>query len=221
MRIRATVARIPARVAFWAMAGVALFVSHDAVFLAHVGPGHELARALRGAGHEYWGIASLVLGLIGLVALTANLVRLRALRRNAESLGATPTGGSRPYVVRWLATWGRLLAVVAIGFLIQENIEHFIGHGHAPGLGALIGPEYPLALPVILAVTGLAALVAGALSHAEHELLAVIADAIRRLLARAPRSTPRPPMRVIVSLTPPLARAWSGRAPPRLLVSVT
>ena len=221
MRIRATVAPIPGRVAFWALAGVALLVSHDAIFLAQVGPGHELARALREAGHEYWAIASLVLGLIGLVALAATLVRLHALRRNAETLGASPTGGSRPYLVRWLATWGRLLAVVAIGFLIQENIEHFIGHSHAPGLGALIGPEYPLALPVILAVTGLAALGAAALSHAEHELLAVIADAIRRLSARGPRRTPRPPWRLVVCLTSPLARAWAGRGPPRMLVSAT
>jgi hypothetical protein len=215
------IARIRGPVAFWAVAGVALLVSHDAVFLAQVGPGHALARALREAGHEYWGIASLLLGIIGLATLGATLLRLRALRRKAATLGATPIAGSRPYVVRWLATWGRLLAMVAIGFVVQENIEHLVGHGHAPGLGALIGPEYPLALPVITLITGLAALVAAALSQAERALLAVIADAMRRVLARAPRRTDRPPQRLVVRLMSPLARAWAGRAPPRVLVSVS
>jgi hypothetical protein len=111
--------------------------------------------------------------------------------------------------------------VVAIGFGLQENVEHLISHGHAPGLGALIGPELPLALPVIAFITGLAALVAAALGQAEHALLAVIADALRRCTARAPRSTPRPPLRQAAVLLAPLARAWAGRAPPRTLVSAS
>ena len=214
-------ARVRGPVAFWALAGVALLISHDAVFLAQVGPGHDLARALREAGHEYWGIVSLLLGTIGVATLAATLVRLRTLRRKAATLGAAPTARSQPYVARWLATWARLLALVAIGFAVQENIEHLIGHSHAPGLGALIGSEYPLALPVIALITGLAALVAAGLSQAEQALVGVIAEAMRRLLVRAPRTTRRPPVRLIVTLTPPLARAWAGRAPPQLVVSAS
>ena len=154
-------------------------------------------------------------------ALAATLLRLRALRRSAATLGAAPTARSRPYAARWLATWARLLAIVAIGFAVQENIEHLIGHSHAPGLGALIGPEYPLALPVIALITGLAALVAAVLGQAERALLAVIADAMRRILARAPRRTPRPPMRLVAVLIAPLAGAWAGRAPPWSFVSAS
>ena len=208
-------------VAFWAVAGVALLISHDAVFLAQVGPGHELARALREAGHEYWGIASLVLAATGVAALAATLIRLRGLRRSAVALGASAAARPRPYAGRWLVSWARLLAVVAIGFAVQENIEHLIGHSHAPGLGALIGPEYPLALPVIALITGLAGLVAAVLDQAEQALLAVIADAIRRLLTRAPRRTPRPPPRLVAILIAPLAGAWAGRAPPGSFVSAT
>jgi hypothetical protein len=221
MRIGASLSRIPPRLAFWALAGVALFISHDAIFLAQIGPGQSLTGALREAGHEYWAIASLLLAFIGIAALAITVARLRGLRRAAEALGSASIVGARPYPARWLHVWVRLLAVVAVGFLVQENIEHLIGHSHAPGLGALIGPEYPLALPVIGLITGLAALVAAAASQAERALLAAIAEAMRRTLDRAPRQIQRPPMRLVAVLLSPLARASAGRAPPRLLVSAT
>ena len=219
MRMAGLLAWIRGPIAFWAVAGVALLISHDAVFLVQVGPGQELARSLREAGHEYWGIASLVLAIIGVAALAATLLRLHSLRQSAAALGAAPAAWSRPYVARWLATWAWLLVIVAIGFAVQENIEHLIEHSHAPGLGALIGAEYPLALPVIALITGLAAFVAGVLGQAEHALLAVIDDAIRRLLARAPRRTACPLQPLIARLLAPLAGVWAGRAPPRLFVS--
>jgi len=221
MSIARLFARFRGPIALWTLAGVSLLVSHDAIFLAQIGPGEALARALREAGHDYWGIASLVLAGAGIASLGTTLVRLRALRRKADALGAVPPPGSRPYGARWLRAWARLLPVVAIGFLMQENVEHVIAHGHAPGLGALLGPEYPLALPVMALITGLAALVAAALSQTELALLAGIADALRRFIGRAPRQTLRPPVRLPTVLGSPLARAWAGRAPPRLLVSAS
>ena len=215
------IARVRGPVAFWVLAGIALLVSHDAVFLAQVGPGQELASALREAGHEYWGIASLVLATIGIIALAATVLRLRFLRQSAAALGAAPGTPSRTYPLRWLTTWARLMAIVAIGFAVQENIEHLIGHSHAPGLGALIGPEYPLALPIIALITGLAALIAAHLGQTEQALLAVIADAMRRILARAPRRTLRPPLRLVWVLTAPLAGAGAGRAPPWSFISAS
>jgi len=221
MSIARLFARFRGPIAPSTLAAVSLLVSHDAIFLAQIGPGEALARALREAGHDYWGIASLVLAGAGIASLGTTLVRLRALRRKADALGAVPPSGSRPYGARWLRAWARLLPVVAIGFLMQENVEHVIAHGHAPGLGALLGPEYPLALPVMALITGLAALVAAALSQTELALLAGIADALRRFIGRAPRRTLRPPVRLPSVLGSPLARAWAGRAPPRLLVSAS
>lgn len=221
MRIRTTLAAIPPRLAFWALAGVGLLVSHDAIFLSHLGPGQSLTRVLREAGHDYWAVASLLLASIGLAALLVTLVRLRSLRRTAEALGSPAVVSARPYAARWLGTWARLLAVVAIGFVLQENIEHLIAHGHAPGLGALVGPEQPLALPVIGLITGLAALIAAASSHTERALRALIADALHRTLDRAPRVVRRPPIRLVAVVGSPLARASAGRAPPGSLVSAT
>jgi hypothetical protein len=221
MRTRATLERVPPRLAFSALAGMALLVSHDAIFLSQVGPGESLTRALREAGHEYWAIASLLLATIGLAAVGATILRIRGLRRAAAAFGQTPVVTARPYASRWLHGWARLLAVVAIGFLLQENVEHLIRHGHAPGFAALIGPEYPLALPVIGLITGVAALLAATTSQAERALLALIADALRRVLDRAPREVPRPPIRLTALLISPLARASAGRAPPRSFVSAS
>jgi hypothetical protein len=215
VRIALPITRIPGRVVFWAAAGMALLVSHDAIYLVQVGPGAELASTLRSAAHDYWGLASLALILVGLVAAIGSALHLRGLRRTADAVGAEGSAlRTRPYLRRWLAAWARLAAVVAIGFALQENVEHVLRHGHAPGLEALIGPEFPLALPVIGLITAVAALVVAALGQVERSLLAAIADAVRRAHRRAPRSVARPPLRLPAVAGSPLARAAAGRAPP-------
>jgi hypothetical protein len=215
MRIGASFARIPPSLAFWALVGVALFVSHDAIFLVQVGPGESLARALRGAGHDYWEASSLALVVIGLLGAAAASLRLWSLRRRAATLGAAP---HRPGLRGLGAVWLRLFAVVVIGFAVQENIEHYFSHLHAPGLAVLLGPEYPLALPVIGLITGMAAVAAAAFRGAEAELQAAIASALRRTFGHAPRSLPRPPARLWVVRISPLARSIAGRAPPSRFV---
>lgn len=212
MRIGATLARIPPGLAFWALAGVALFLSHDAIILVQIGPGESLSRALREAGHGYWGFASLALAVIGLAVAAGAWIRLRRLRQRAFLLGAAPARAGQS---RLLRTWVRLFAVVAIGFLIQENVEHHLTHMHATGVGVLLGPEYPLALPVIAFISGMAALLATAALGVERELLAVIAATLRQAFGRAPRSVLRPPLRLFVARTSPLAWAIAGRGPPQ------
>lgn len=216
MRIGATLARIPPRLAFWALAAVALLVSHDAIFLVQIGPGEALARVLRDAGHGYWGVASVALAVIGLAVAAGAWVRLRRLRRRAAELGATPVTDAKS---RLLWTWLRLFVVVALGFGIQENVEHHLSHMHATGLGVLFGPEYPLAVPVIALISGLAALLASASVRAERQLLAAIAAVLDWAFGHPPRSLPRPPTRRWVTRMSPLASALAGRAPPRVFVS--
>ncbi len=41
MRIEVALARIPTRLAFWALAAVALFLSHGAIFFVQIGPGES------------------------------------------------------------------------------------------------------------------------------------------------------------------------------------
>lgn len=218
MSIGTILARIPSRLAFWALAGFALFISHDAIFLIQVGPGEALTRSLRGAGHDYWGIASLALAIAGAALVAGAWLRLRALRRRAAGLDMA---AATVQPSRLLSTWLRLLATVAIGFLIQENVEHYLNHAHAPGLGVLIGPEYPLAIPVIAAITGMAALLATATGRTELRLLAVIAAAVLTRFGRAPRDLARPPQTLPEPRRSPLARYVASRAPPSRFASAT
>lgn len=208
---------IPARLVFWGLAAASLVVSHDAVWTLQVGPGKALADAMRHAGHDYWGPASV--GIAAAVALVAfvTLRRLVRLARRADELNASRPSVARPPLLRRAATnWLRLAVVVAIGFVVQENLEHALSHGHVPWIGALVGPEYPLALPVIAAITLVAAVVATVATTAERVLLARIEAASLGL--RAPRRLRRHGSGVVVRVGAALSRANAGRAPPSLPV---
>lgn len=221
MRITALPSRLRGLIAFWALAGIALLVSHDAIFLAQIGPGEALAQVLRTAGHGYWGVASLALAAIGLVVAMAVALRLRHLRRRASELGAMPATIHPSHLRRLLVTWAWLFAVVAIGFVIQESLEHLATHGHPLGLGALLGPEYPLALPVIGLISLLGSMLVTFITGAERALLETIAAALRRVVSRAPRRIDRAPLRLGGPRIGVLALAAAGRAPPRMLSSAT
>ena len=205
------------RLAFWALAGLALFVAHDAIYLIQIGPGEALAATLRTAGHGYWGWASLVLSAVALVAGISICLRMRHLRRRASGLGATRQS-SGSVARRFLIAWLRLAAVVAVGFVIQENVEHAIIHGHVPGVGALLGQEYPLALPVIGLISAIAASVAAIIGRTQEALVL----AIKAALSRPPRALlagPRPPARLAAAIGSVLAHPGAGRAPPTGVVS--
>lgn len=76
MRLRALPTALRGPICFWALAGLALLLSHDAVFAAQMGPGEALTRTLRTAGHDYWGVASVALATIGVaVAAPPRLLR--------------------------------------------------------------------------------------------------------------------------------------------------
>ena len=218
MKPMRSVRRLPPRLAFWALAGVALLVSHDATWLAQIGPGAALTAALRHGGHDYWGAASSILVAAGAAAAIAAAFRLyRLCRRASGGDHARARLDARPYLHRAAGAWLRLFGVVAIGFLVQENVEHALTHGHGLWAGALLGPEYPLALPVIAAVTLLGALVAAAFVTAERILLARLDGSSPR--PRAPRSVRRPDRQILLDGGVG-RRAHAGRGPPTLLVPV-
>lgn len=212
---------VAGRATFIALAAISLLVAHDLVYLVQLGPAADLTRVLRAAGHEYWGLAS---GSVLIGAAAAGLLvmrRLLQLRRTAAALGVSGTRTPRTrFGARTGALWIRLFAIVTAGFALQENVEHLVQHGHVLGAGALVGPEYPLALPVIGAITIGAALLGAAIIGVEHGLVACITLALVRRTPRPPRATQRPPIRVTAARISMLARAGASRAPPVRLLSV-
>lgn len=204
------------RLAFWALAGLALFLAHDAVFLAQMGPGRALVAELRTAGHAYWSVASLLLIAAAIVAGATIWLHMRRLSRRATSLAAAPAP-DRAFARRFASSWWRLAALVAVAFAVQENVEHLIAHGHAPLGGALLGSEYPLALPVIGMITAIAAALVALVARTEHALVVAIEAALRRPV-RASRSGIRPPARPPSRIGSVLARRGAGRAPPAPVV---
>lgn len=200
-------------IGFWALAGVSLLISHDAIFFIQLGAGSDLAQALRTAGHDYWGAASALLLTVGLAAGLLGIRRVRSLRRRATALGVTPDvrGG---YARRALRIWCALLPVVALGFMVQESVEHVIVHGHAIGIGALLGPEYPLAIPVIALITSIGAAVLGLIADAEVALLAAISSAFSSVRRAPTAARRRPATSVTASRQSVLSRPGAGRAPP-------
>ena len=207
--------RITPRLAFWVLAAVTLLVSHDLIFLVQFGPGESLATTLRSAQHGYWTWVSLAI-LVG--AAAAALVTVRravGLQRRARQM-EVPVAGIRggPLLARAAVAWVRLLAVVGIGFAIQENVEHWLSHGHLIGLGAVTGPEYPLAVPVLAAATAVAALVGAAIRTVERELVAAIEAALHRSEIRPPRRIRQPARSGPLRRRPAMAGSAAGRAPP-------
>jgi len=211
--------RIAPRVAFWAFAALTLLVSHDLVWLVQLGPGESLALALRGEQHGYWSWASLAILGAAIVAALATASRALRLVRRARLLHA-PIGRIARYAFLWRAAvaWARLLAAVGIGFAIQENVEHYLAHGHVMGLGALTGPEYPLAIPVLALVSAAAAVACATIRSVERELVAGIAAALHRQPSRAPSRMPPTPSIVPARRRAAMASSAAGRAPPPLLV---
>ena len=196
-------------VAFWLVAAACLLAAHDLVYLVQLGPGRPLADALRSAGHGYWPIASALITAGAVVLVVRWVLRLHRLERRARGLAAV---GATGRVRQFLALWGRLLLVVAVAFVLQESAEHFVSHHHAPWLGALGGPEYPLALPILASITFLGALVTSLVRERERTLLARIGRGAAWIRRGAEPSVPRPagPMRLrrpsILAL-PDLSRA--------------
>jgi hypothetical protein len=156
MILRATPGRVRLgrRVRTGILAIVALLVAHDAIFLAEYGNGPAFARAMSEGGHDgYWLPFTVGATLAGGFLLLRALTTLRHLRVQASAIHWIEELPSPSYTSELLGIWRVLFPLVTVLFALQENVEHLATHGHFLGLEALAGPDVPLALPVVAAVT--------------------------------------------------------------------
>ena len=198
----------------------ALFVAHDAIYVAQFGVGGGFADAMTESGHDaYWTPASLLIGIGAAVSFLAAIAVLARLERGARAIVA-PVAPGASYAGEIALIWRRLFPTVALLYLVQENLEHLAVTGQPAGLNPLFGAGSSYALPVLAITTLVLALVG-----------AVIRWRIRTLALRIAVARRRPYSRITVSSRPAgwvdiaaeVAHRWTvdrldaGRAPPRIL----
>jgi hypothetical protein len=214
-------ARLGRAVGLAVLALLALFVSHDAIYVAQFGAGNGYAAAMSAGGHDgYYVPASLIVAVAAIVAASVALIRLGRLTIVAES---TPRSSrlrvfvdiGPSYLGQLRTTWLRLFPAVVLLFALQENAEAFLSHGSAPGIDVVFGAQSGLVLPILAITTFLLAAVSAAIRWRTRVLLARVRGATRYERPRAVRPAP-----AWVALATTLAHAWmidrrdAGRAPP-------
>jgi hypothetical protein len=216
-----------------ALLPVSMLIGHEAVFALQFGIGDGLRQAMSAGGHDnYWTAFTVVITALSaglLVREIARAVRLKSRLRDLARQRVGPATVPDPpatlttrgaWQAEFRGIWPLLFAVTAVGFTIQENLEHLTA-GQAPhGLGSLIAGEHPLALPVLAVVSAAIAAVGALIRWRVRTLEARVAAA--RVAAGARPRHPRSiaPAREWPAIGAVRAHAWflvrllAGRAPP-------
>jgi hypothetical protein len=212
--------RLGRRVRTVILAVVALLVAHDVIFLAEYGDGPAFARAMSEGGHDgYWLPFTVGAILAGGVLLLRSLTTVSRLRAQASQVGWLEELPAPSYSSELFGIWRVLFPLVAVLFALQENLEHLAVGGQFLGLEALVGPDNPLAVPVIAHVTlALAAL--GALLRWRIAVLRRRLTAARATHPPVTDERPCPEWGSVHTFAPHrwmTGRLDAGRAPPRFV----
>jgi len=214
--------RPPARpvLAVAALTPLSLVLSHNLVYLLAYGDAATLV--LRATGHDTaWSNAVRLVvacsGLLGAAALGRVLVLWRTARRLERATGPLAHPGWSGFAATLLRTWLALLLATSVVFLVQENIERLAAGQPAPLGGALLGGGPVGPLPVIAAISLLAALV-GTLFRWSISALIERINATRKPRPRLRPARVRRPAGRLAHPSALLALHLGLRAPPAVLV---
>lgn len=207
--------RQSAVVAILVMASLA--ASHELIYLLAHGSSAEYARAMREGGHDrYWTSFVLIVAAVTIGLGAVAVCQIRRLHRQAVEARAgrlsVDDQGFRLFGRITVRLWLSVVVGVAVGFIIQENLETIAAGQPLPGANVVAG-EHGLALPVIAFVSLLVAIVGALLRWGRHLLLA----RLRRVDAWAIRRVPRLPYPQSVDRPISIVAVCSNglRAPPR------
>lgn len=183
------VSRLGARLHFALLAALVLVLGHTvALGLGDSGTRGALQATRHGA---VWGLAAAAV-LVGGIGLAAGFIwRMRGLRRRLISLARSLPRPRRMRGSELIGAWRSLFLAAIVAFVIQENLEHVLAHGHLPGLSVLIGGHYTATVP---AFVGVALVVAAAWTVCRHRVAAIsnALKAAERRASHAPREIERP-----------------------------
>lgn len=194
-------------VATLGLALASLVVGHELTYVLAHGLGAGYDQAMAAGGHDaYWTSFLLTTGGVLLTLAVAAAIQLRRLGRlvrqaRVNSL-VVADQAPRCFVDLLARTWPRV-ALLAVGlFLLQENVELWAAGQPMPFLDVMAG-EHAMALPVLAAVSLLAAVVGALVGWRRLVLrsrIAVTRTWTRSAVVRRPalRSS-RPLARVTVS----------------------
>jgi hypothetical protein len=222
LNARPSTVKLLRRTRFWALALVGLLVGHTAVYLVEYGSRYSDAMAR--TGHGYWLVFAPLVVVVGGVPLAAAVIGLyrfwQRLRTPNPAIPSRPTGpptGPAPSFIReFLGLMPRLLAVILVGFVIQENIEAASVGLRLNGAGVL---NDLMTLQVLVAITALIA-AAGAWLRWRESVLTERLRQLRAGLAHADASLVSPDTRSWTEIAAAIALRWlvarrvAGRAPP-------
>ena len=221
-RVTATSAPRQARVLrtlrFVGLTLVALFLAHDALFAVGHGLGRPMDAAMAASGHDgWWTPYALAVTAIATLLAAGAARRVRGLRSRLDAVGSFERTRDRTTYVRELrAVAQRLVPLVFVLLVVQENVEHLATFGDVPGLEPIGSPFAVLAiLFATLAVAAVGALVRWRIRVLEARLAAARAPRWPRLaISRLPGHASL----VAAGLTHRwlLVRDDPGRAPPVL-----
>ncbi len=202
------------------LTAVGVLLAHDAIYAAGAALG-AVDGQFAVAGHRYWATFGILVLLAAGLTAGAGLAALARLGRSLRRLPTRRATHQGPaYGAELLRLWPRLFLGVTLVFVLQENVEHLAAGEPMPGLWVLSAPGYSMAIPTLVAVTGLVAAVGAWFRHREAVLVRQLRAARLALaLLHARRRAAAPRWRGLGWLFARrllLARPDAGRAPPVL-----
>ena len=121
---------------FAVLTAVCVLLAHDAVCAAGVALG-AVDGQFADEGHRYLATFRILVLLAAGVTAGAGLAALARLGRSLRRLPTPSATQQGPgYGAELLRLWPRLFPVVAVVFVLQENVEHFAAGEPMPGLWA-------------------------------------------------------------------------------------